>query len=524
MKALSIVKQTATHADSLAAIGAADLLRHLDPHIVELEDRFEIRLSRDLQRSDVDTADPGFSYLVRSGKNQPAVPLERVTRLGSKVDDEGQTNFASGPAEDRMYVILSRMKAYAGPNEVVSLFAKLPAAEWTRRIWDCLQGGRRFTRARALVQLFNPQSARGYASLKPGCTDRSDKSKDAWAEPFLEWLRYRGYFEGCAGWFTDGDLRLYCPIPAGVSHNELASAAASFRSLRLGGTAAKIDCRAVLGFTRLLIQGAAGYAPPAHSVRALWVTRYKDMGQAHTVTAMEQLALPDWFDLRSARHARLWLLTLEEHDTIIRRLTDTHSDEYALINQYRRTFQMRKEESIREFVIFLRDYGALLFRRRTEDHWTLPQFTLNGVSPILGRSSYLGKTLRHPGFRAIAAAIRASTFGAQAERYGGRAQSREVRCGLLDELRRADTLGRPQLLSAVAEFISTFNAETRRRRAMGIPAMQIQDIELEAFHSHAENLPPQVPVGALLGGVSSCLPKTFTSAKTSEPAAQAVEA
>ena len=92
---------------------------------------------------------------------------------------------------------------------------------------------------------------------------------------------------------------------------------------------------------------------------------------------------------------------------------------------------MRREESILEFVIFLRDYGALLFKRRTQDYWTLPQFTLNGVSPILGRGSYLGNTFRNPGFRAIAAAIRASTFGAQAEKYGGRPQSREVRCGAL---------------------------------------------------------------------------------------------
>jgi len=118
----------------------------------------------------------------------------------------------------------------------------------------------------------------------------------------------------------------YCPIPADVSHNELVAAVASFRSLRLGGTAREDRLPRRACFTRLLIPGADSYARPAHSVRAIWVTRYKDMGQAHTVTATEQLPLPDWFDLRSARHASLWLRTLEEHDTIIRRLTDTHSD------------------------------------------------------------------------------------------------------------------------------------------------------------------------------------------------------
>jgi hypothetical protein len=44
MNCYTIFKQTNTHADSLAAVGAADLLRHLDPRIVDLGDRFEVRL------------------------------------------------------------------------------------------------------------------------------------------------------------------------------------------------------------------------------------------------------------------------------------------------------------------------------------------------------------------------------------------------------------------------------------------------------------------------------------------------
>src|SRR5215471_8819230 len=108
MRCYSIVKQTTTHADTLAAIGAADMFRHVDPQIVELEDRFEIRFPRDLKPSDVDAVDPGFSYLVRPGKRTPNLPPERTIDLppaGRGVEGE----------PDRMYRILSRMKAYAGP-------------------------------------------------------------------------------------------------------------------------------------------------------------------------------------------------------------------------------------------------------------------------------------------------------------------------------------------------------------------------------------------------------------------------
>src|SRR5262245_40630503 len=223
MNTYPIVKQTATHADALAAMGAADVLRHLEPRILEFEDRFEVRLPRQLVRSDIDTIDPGFSYLLRPGKEAPEVPAERIMELRNGKPEEDGLCAARSTENDRTYLILSRMKAYAGPNKVVSEFANMPRAEWTERVWDCLNGGCKFTRPTALVQLFNPQSARGYALLKPSCTDRGDRTKDSWAEPFVEWLRFRGYFEGSAGWFTGGDLRLYCPIPADVPYDELAA-------------------------------------------------------------------------------------------------------------------------------------------------------------------------------------------------------------------------------------------------------------------------------------------------------------
>src|SRR5215831_16936036 len=146
------------------------------------------------------------------------------------------------------------------------------------------------------------------------------RPRTPWGSSFLEWLRYRGYFEGAAGWFTGGDLRLYCPIPAQVAFDNLAAAAVSLRALRLGGSAVKMDCRAVLGLARILIEQGRPYRRPAESIRGIWVTHYKDMGQAHTVMAMEQLALPDWFELRSDHQAALWLRTIEEHDTVLRRL------------------------------------------------------------------------------------------------------------------------------------------------------------------------------------------------------------
>jgi hypothetical protein len=504
MNCYSIVKQTATHADTLAAIGAADMFRHLGPRIVELEDRFEIRFPRALKPSDVDAVDPGFSYLLRAGTRPPNLPPERTTGIppAGRADDGGP---------DRMYRILSRMKAYAGPNKVVMQFARLPRVEWSRRIWDCVGGGRRFVPAPALVQLFNPQSARGYALLKPGGTSRCDKTKDAWGSSFLEWLRYRGYFEGAAGWFTAGDLRLYCPIPAQIPFDEFAAAAASLRGLRLGGSAVKMDCRAVLGLARMLVERGRPHRRPAESIRGIWVTHYKDMGQAHTVMAAEQLAMPDWFGLRSDRHAALWLRTLEEHETILRRLTDTHSEQFALLKQYRRTFQARREDSIRELVTFLAEYGLVLFRLRAQNQWTLPQFKLETVAPILERDAALRGLLRSGGFRAVSAAIRASTLGAQALRNQGRLDFRDVRYGLLADIRRTGSVGREALLELIGVFIGAYNTETARRLSRGIPALKILDSEWAEFRLRMEALPGDVAPASVLAALAACIPSLGAS-------------
>jgi len=255
MHCYTVFKLTGTHADTMAAIGAAGVLRDLGPRIVELEDRFEIRLSRRLRISDLDGVGPGFSYLERPKKMQTGPQPTSRRRRATTSPAPGVARAV--PTDDRMYVILARLKAYAGPNRVVSRYAGMSREDWTWTLWNAFEGKREFVCSSPLVQLFNPHAAKGYARLKPSGTRRRDKTKNRWAEPFHEWLRFRGYFDGCAGWFAASDLRLFCPIPGDIAYDELASLASSFRELRLGGTGIKMDCRAVLGLTRLLVQDAA---------------------------------------------------------------------------------------------------------------------------------------------------------------------------------------------------------------------------------------------------------------------------
>jgi CRISPR-associated protein Cst2 len=290
-----------------------------------------------------------------------------------------------------------------------------------------------------------------------------------------------------------------------AAHEQFVETLAAFRDLRLGGTATKMDCRAVLGLTRLLIQKAETYRRPSQWIRSMWVTHYKDMGQAHTLMGIEQLALPDWFGLRTSREAQWWLQTIEEHDTVVRRLNDSHSDEFALLKQYRRTFQTRRHESITEFVEFLAAYGILLFKKRAQDHWLLPQFTVRGITPIIRHRPDLQIMVRNPGFLAVAAAIRSATVGAQAARSRGKLNHREIRYGPLTDIHRAGLAGQRELWARVSPFIEGFNRETDRRRAMGIPSTHIQDGEMEAFADLLDRLPSSATAGSLLCGLAACV-------------------
>jgi hypothetical protein len=515
MKIYTVFKRTGTHADALAAIGAADVLRYLEPRIVECNDRFEIRLRRKLGPSDLEGVDPGFSYLELAGKKQPILPAERIVCV--RASEDGQQD------ENRMYAILRRMKAYGGPNKVVLRFAQMSRDLWTRRVWESLHGRTDFVFSSPLVQLFNPHAAKGYAMLKPAGTNRSDRTKDRWAESFVEWLRFRGYFEGAAGWFTSGDLQVYCPIPADIPYDRFASVAASFRDLKLGGTAAKMDCRAVLALTRLLIQSTAQHRRPARSLSGLWATHYKDMGQAHTFMAMDRLAVPDWFEAQTEKQQQLWFRALDEHDRALRRLNDSHSDEFALLKQYRRTFQTRSDEALGELIEFLAGYATILFRRRSRDEWSLPQFTASIVVPILRRDPAFYKMLRNGGFLAVAAAVRSSTVGAQAARYNGDPDHREIRYGLLGDIRRAGALGKRELWERVAAFILEFNREGVRRHASKIPSALIRASELDSFEALLGHLPSNVPAGSILCAFSACLPGTAVAPKV-EQVAQTISA
>ncbi len=171
----------------------------------------------------------------------------------------------------------------------------------------------------------------------------------------------------------------------------------------------------------------------------------------------------------------------EEHDTVLRRLTDSHSDEFALLRQYRRTFQTRREESIAELVEFLAGYEVCCSAVARRTNGCCRSLRWRELPRFLKGDPELESAISNPGLLAVAAAIRSATFGAQAARHNAKQNHREIRYGLLPQLRRAGLTSRPELLTAVSSFVSRFNLESDRRHPRRLGATHIHDAEMDAF-------------------------------------------
>jgi hypothetical protein len=129
--------------------------------------------------------------------------------------------------------------------------------------------------------------------------------------------------------------------------------------------------------------------------------------------------------------------------------------------------------------------------------------------------------LRNPGFVIIAAAVRSATVGAQAARHNGRPDHREIYYGLLNDLRRTGLIGRGELLAVVSSFVSVFNRESFKRRAI---LRSTRSGEMDAFANLLERLPSEVPAASILIGLASCLRRDAAADEVEPELVQAISA
>ncbi len=547
-------KATGTHADVLAAVGLAHLLASAAGasavRIVEEGPRFRIVASGAIDLLEDLAPTPGYPFLQAKTEPIPAgvqdvvsyqderkrVDLYNQTRkaIREKKANEHDADIAqllqvNQPRPDwrlldavkqlvahdtwnRAHAAVTALDPAALREEIVQGLAKLNAGMPSGVDWK-LSG----------VQLFNPNSAKGYGALKPTTTKRADPTKEQWTDSLTEWLRYRGYYACACAFFVGRQIRLLCPVPADISLAELQAVATALRTAPVYGNAPKLDALAVLHLARILIErsefgdqpaGAGALfginlsgGTPARVIAALAITNYQSLGRARAVSELSRLALPDWFEIRSRQDAMDWLEILDEHRRIVGALRDDRSDEIGLLIAYRRFLEQRGRTAADALIDFMGAYGSFLVPARDRDRRRrLPAFTTPHARRVIGglMADYL-EILDAPGFQAVAAAIRRATVSAQAQKAMGSRDYREIRYDLLPEIRRKRALPNPEpLLETLAEFVTSYNAENARRREIGRPAPRnVTTDELREVVALIEERGAPL-VGALLAAYGSC--------------------
>jgi hypothetical protein len=539
MHNFSIPKITGTHADVFAAVGLADLVAPVVSRCTIADDgpAFRVEVAPELTRELCAGLEAAPGYLFLRPNEKTAVPdivksdyldypaeKARAARFSAARSDARKqgTELAADIAADaprpdwRLYQALNALQGDDGTNKLALAIRNTPPREFIETVWGALESlaagqapGVKWPFA--MVQLFNPQAAKGYARLKPDSTSRGDPTKDSWGVPFLEWLRYRGYFRAACPYFIGSkgeNVRLLCPAPKNIAIRVLTSAVDELRKKAAGGSAPKLDALAVLNMAELLIPRSEPYQErlrPAQLVSGITVVNYQSMGQAKAVTGVEQLALPDWFPIRTQADSDRWLEILSEHRAVIRSLRDDRSDEIGLLLLYRRYLEKRGKKALLTLACFIQDYGVFLLRERERGR-RLKQFQTVHLEDIFMQEEDYSRILRNPGFQAIADAIRSATVSAQALKAAKR-DHREIRYELLHDLRRKRTLpGVGPFLDAVTEFIASYNAESARRLELGKPTgkRRVTTEELAAFVELVSQHKDASVIGALLCAYATC--------------------
>lgn len=575
IQVVPMLKWTGSHADVFAAVGLADLLASIpdaEPiRIVELSSEFQISAGRPLTDADwpkIPQA-PGYPFLKANEKvsvpqrvndfvdykaekakseRRKLASRSKKSKGGKRTDTAIEQLVEQDRLRDdwRLLQVLNALQGDETANEIHKTIVEETPEAFHSEMGNAIRSisQHRPTNLRwnaRTVQIFTPVGAKGYGRLKPDSTDRNDKTKEQWVDPFVDWLKYRGYFQIACPFFQGSkaeNVQVLCPVPADISLRALASLARKLRTAGVYGSTPKVDALSALKLAELVVRHSEEYHDPdgevlpglslrgktaAEVISGIMVTFYQSLGTAKAVSAMYTLALPGWFRIETPEDARDWIETIDEHRRIVLSLNPgdrevppkQNSDEIGLLILYRRFLEARGENALWALLEFMGKYGPFVMRANgtKQDNrvrW-IPRFTDHHFRRVLmGTETCLIDIANDPGFEAVAQAVRQATVGAQHRRAQNKEVWREIRYELLHDLHRTRKVPGNAFVERVMEFVSRYNYENaRRRETKNDPKAappNVADDELKSFLTLVDLHGASV-VGALLAAYGSCKEK-----------------
>ncbi len=536
---ITINKKTDTYADALNAIGIAHLLQEIigyEEGAVEIEDcggGYKIQLPCPLTLQKVLEWQPKPLYHFVKFKRSDPVPLpdlqsvydyeemkeqekifkefnnamkQKGNKMATALEEELGTAVSGAPAIFPLIKMLSSMRMGS------STFNNLNTYIWDKLSPELIARNLGFsveiTKAEqekelqkiiSSLQIFNPASGKGIHRPKPDSstpTSMSDKLVD-W---FDEWMKFIAMYRGMLAYNTgDGgkDSKIFVLAPQKYSSYALKVLHQELLETPLYGGTTKLDILAVLNTVQKLLKYSElaqsvrkNRFKPSQLIKGLYSVYFKNLGTASATMNISFLSLPGWFGIESKEDVARWERIVKEHSDCIRNLNDKHSEEIALLMQYR---EYLSTGVTREGLLFFIDYGIFFFRQKLQDKF-VKHFTTASMEELYMEDKVASSIIKSEAFNKIASAIRQSTI--EPLLYPSK-KHYQVKHGLAQDWKRK-CKKEDEFIIALSSFVQEYNWENTKLKDQGksyrsnITDQDLKEV-IDFIHTHGSEL-----VGMLL--------------------------
>ncbi len=500
MKVVEISKGTGTYADSLMAIGAADLLEEVTGAgsiIHNMGTHFQIECSSNVPGEQWRPPSPGFYYVWRKSKEkerpQGTMVLdyeeeqgrvkakEKGTKkkkeaLNKALEEQGLTPVESINREYGPSAILESMrKGWSSDKDVYLWVIQNPekALKWAQSELRPLEQSEQSERPEVSnSQFFNPSSGKGLHSTKTIYKSPGAINSEV-VEPFAEWMKFRGASAAMLPYRNGDDFKLFVIEPAEIGPKALSMIREKLLDLRLWG-GIRLDIEAALRLTEELIihsdvvQDAMGKISlrgrrPAEVISGLRQAYFKSMGTAAALMNDAFLPLPSWFRIDNAGDANAFLEIIREHighyengqrkQGCLGSLDETHSGDVPILQQYRKWLTTSDKWDLLDF---LARFAVHIMERRVKDEWA-KEFTTANLTRLFERGYGMKEIVENPGFLSVARGIRNCTI------YAVSLGEREPRFGLAQQWKQKIKGGVGVFVPVLCDFVQAQNWEVEHR-------------------------------------------------------------
>jgi hypothetical protein len=495
---LSVPKKTGTYADTLHAVGLADLVRELCKEVPEIVDKgseFQITI-QEWTPGKWSAPLPGYPYVWDSKKetkppsgevldyrkevekrdsmrevSKQKIKDKAPKQIKSRMQEQGMDLPENPKPELGLVAILASMrKGWEGDRQLYRWLTedRARALAWTKHklnLDGCVVKDPKWSN----TQFLNPVTGKGVHSPKTVARAPNAINPEL-SDPFEDWLKLRGSFDAMLAYREADDFKLFVVEPAQATPTVIKDLVNELRMLNLWG-GVRLDIHAVLRCTAELVRHSdvmpQGSIPlrgrtPRKIIAGLRQAYFKSLGTAAALMNNALFPLPDWFAIDTADDGYAMLDIINEligsndQSGCLASLQESHSDECAILQQCRNWLG---SGTLHDFLLFQASFAVHLMQRRTHREWARP-FSTHNLTFLLSKGYDMNKIVTNPGFLSVARAIRNATIYSVGDNAPVQVSTR---FGLAQQWKQKLRSGKAEFIAGVADFIQQYNWEVINR-------------------------------------------------------------